>query len=433
MNTFLLPNPANANLTEWQNKFPDAFLELKKILETTIRNQPKGYCLVKRPNKACGFLYYVRYIKDGKEVPSKWNTHTNNLAEAEHFARENRDRVLSEYYARHTPRGELYSILENYYTKKSPYLITDRNRNRIIGEKTRSVYYHFTVKVFIPFLKTERIKTFGDITPPLVVRFQNHLLAKGNRPQTVNRYLGSTRAIFNQLLMTGVIRESAFDKVRMLKTGAKTGTIRGCHELDRITGVFNTPWKEKPHYLLCMVIYTTGLRNSEMERMRVKDLMEIEGCHFISVKKSKTENGVRTVPLHRFVYDQISGYIRETGKNPDDYLFSAHGGPNQSTLYRAANRLLAEKLDVNGGYLEEQKITFYSGRHFWKTLMSAEGLGEDIEEYFMGHKVYGDVSRRYNHKDRRGQKRLLEKARNVFAILDEKIFGETPAPDIIPG
>jgi integrase len=432
MNILAALNTANTNMADWQNKFPDAFSELKKILEITIRNQPKGYCLVKRPSKAYGFLYYVRYIKDGKEVPSKWNTHTNNLAEAERFAQENRARILSAYYAKHTPQGDMFSILETYYTKNSPYLITDQNRNRTIGEKTRSVYHHFTAREFIPFLKTEKVKTFSDITPPLIVRFQNHLLAKGNRPQTVNRYLGSTRAIFNQMLMTGVIHESAFDKVRMLRTGAKTADVRGCHELDNITGVFNTPWKDKLQYLLCLIIHTTGLRNSEIEKIQEKDLITVEGCRFINVKKSKTGNGVRMVPLHNFVYKQISGYIKETGKRPDDYLFSAHGGPNQSTLYKAANLLLAEKLDIKKEYLAEQKITFYSGRHFWKTLMSAEGLGEDIEEYFMGHKVYGDVSKRYNHKDKRGQKRLVEKAQEVFAILDEKIFSGKPAPTGLP-
>jgi integrase len=413
-------------MAAWQNKFPEAFLELKKLLEATVRNQPKGYCLVKRPSKAYGFLYYVRYIKEGKEVPSKWNTRTNNFEEAERFAQENRDRILSEYYTKHTPRGELYSILETYYAKNSPWLVTDRNRNRIIGEKTRSVYYHFATKVLIPFLKTEKAKTFSDITAPLIVRFQNHLLAKGNLPQTVNRYLGSTKAVFNQLLMTGAIHESAFDKVRTLKTGAKTNTIRGCHELDTVTGVFNTPWEDKLKYLLCLTIYTTGLRNSEMERMQVKDFITIGDCRFINVKKSKTENGVRMIPLHEFVYGQIAGYIKETGKGPDDYVFSDHGGPNQSTLYKAANLLLAEKMGSEKEYIEEQKISFYSGRHFWKTLMSAEGLGEDIEEYFMGHKVYGDVSKLYNHKDKRGQKRLLEKAGDVFAILEEKIFGEKP-------
>jgi hypothetical protein len=54
--------------------------------------------------------------------------------------------------------------------------------------------------------------------------------------------------------------------------------------------------------------------------------------------------------------------------------------------------------------------------------MSSEGLGEDIEEFFMGHKVSGDVSKNYNHKDKRGREKLLEKAKEVFAILEKKLF-----------
>jgi integrase len=414
------------NMAAWQIKYPEAFSELKTILETTSKNQPKGYCLVKRPNKRNGFLYYVRYIKDGKEVPSKWNTHTNNLEEAEKFAAENRSRILSEYYSKHTPQGELYSILKDYYEKNSKFLIKDKNRNRIICEKTRSVYYRFTNKVFIPFLKTERVKTFSDIDPPLIVRFQDYLLAKGNRPQTINRYMGSIRSAFDQLLRIGTIHESAFDKVRMLRYGAKSETVRGCHEIDELSGVFNTPWEDALKYLLCLMIYTTGMRNSEIEKITVKDIIKIEDCRFIHVRKSKTENGVRLVPLHKFVYEKTAEYISNTGKKQEDYIFSNNGTPNQSTLYKACNLLLGEKLGRKEAYLAEQNITFYSGRHFWKTLMSAEGLGEDIEEFFMGHKVFADVSKRYNHKDKRGQKRLLEKANNVFSILDEKVFNKKP-------
>jgi hypothetical protein len=53
--------------------------------------------------------------------------------------------------------------------------------------------------------------------------------------------------------------------------------------------------------------------------------------------------------------------------------------------------------------------------------MDSENLG-DVEEYFMGHKVSGDVAKRYNHKDKQGKKKLLEKARRVFQILDKRIF-----------
>jgi integrase len=71
--------------------------------------------------------------------------------------------------------------------------------------------------------------------------------------------------------------------------------------------------------------------------------------------------------------------------------------------------------------LKKENITFYSGRHFWKTLMNANGLGE-VEEYFMGHKVSNDVAKRYNHRDRQGQEKITEKARRVFKILEAKLF-----------
>jgi integrase len=68
------------------------------------------------------------------------------------------------------------------------------------------------------------------------------------------------------------------------------------------------------------------------------------------------------------------------------------------------------KLGYTERELEEMKVTFYSGRHYWKTVMSAEGLGEDVEELFMGH------------KDKRGLERMLASAREIFEILDRMLF-----------
>ena len=59
-----------------------------------IPRQPKGYNLVKRENKRLGFVYYVRYRHGGKMLSSKWNTRTNDRAEAERFARENREQLV---------------------------------------------------------------------------------------------------------------------------------------------------------------------------------------------------------------------------------------------------------------------------------------------------------------------------------------------------
>jgi integrase len=438
INNPLIENDENIRLekiqAEWREKSPELFaalqaINIKVIAHSNAQKNPKRYNLIKRPSKKYGYLYYVRYIDKGKLVPSKWNTHTNILQEADKFARENRDQILSKYYSKHALKSvELYSILGEYYKAGSSYLEKDKNRNRILGEKARSVYYHFMEKKFIPYLQKNNIKTFDKINPPVIANFQDYLLSTGTKPQSINRYLSSVNCVFNHLLITGVINENPFDRVAALKMGAKSAEIRGCHDVDKIKGVFNTKWGDDLSYILCLMIYSTGIRNSEIEKIKVKDLIELDGIHFIDIKESKTENGIRLVPLHDFVYKKIKAYIKKTGKQGKDYVFSAHGGPNQSTTYKNANILLGKKLKLSDKEteiekeLEKQNISFYSGRHFWKTLMSSEGLGDDIEEFFMGHKVSGDVSKNYNHKDKRGREKLLEKAKEVFAILDKKLF-----------
>jgi integrase len=385
------------------------------------RKKHKGYNLVKVPNKKHGFLYYVRYTENGRLIPSRWNTHTTIREDAEQFAEANRLRLIESYRTR-DKAPTLYTILEAYYQENSPYLAIDRKRNRVLGKKTRSVYRNFIKKIFIPYLKAKQIHTFSEVTPPVIAGLQNMLLQKGKKPQTINRYLGCAGSVFSHLLMTGVLRENIFSRIKPLRSRKKDSRVRGCYDIDIAAGVFKTPWEDRLSYLLCLVIYSTGLRNSEIERLRAGDITRVGKHYFLNIRESKTENGIRIVPLHPFVRKQLEVWIEGTGKTAGEYLFTLNGGHNQSTLYKKANLDMGARLGKSAAELEERGISFYSGRHYWKTLMNAGGLGEDIEEYFMGHKVSGDVSRRYNHKDRQGRDRLEEKVSQVFSILDKKLF-----------
>ena len=72
--------------------------------------------------------------------------------------------------------------------------------------------------------------------------------------------------------------------------------------------------------------------------------------------------------------------------------------------------------------------------NYWALLKEIAGYGlpillstgvsklGDIEELFMGHKVNKDVSNRYNHKNKRGQKELLKEARKALEIIDITLF-----------
>lgn len=120
--------------------------------------------------------------------------------------------------------------------------------------------------------------------------------------------------------------------------------------------------------------------------------------------------------MHENVYSEIIAYSDK--KEPNEFIFKKVFDRD----FLKANCDLAKALNINKDIIDEENITFYSGRHFWKTLMSAEDLGEGIEEYFMGHKVTDDVARLYNHRDKAGKERMLQKAQKVISILDRCIF-----------
>jgi integrase len=407
------------NLKEhYQSRFPHVLTTLKEIdSQFSPPRRGKGYNLQKVRSKKYGFLYYVRYIENGKLVHSRWNTHTNNHDAAECFARENRARILTEYHRKHDTDDKMYDVLKNYYEEGSHYIDTIKKRGRRLCEQIRTQYHHFVINVFIPFLKKYRVKCFNEITAPVIAKLQNDLLANNLKPQTINRYMIGIRTIFDHMVRDGYMAENILNIVDSLKTRPGDCKVVGCYEVGTPNNIFNKPWKDELSYLLNLLIYSTGIRNSEILVIRPQDIITMNNCHFIDIKESKTENGIRLVPLHSFAYERLTAWIRKNSIKKDAFLFAAAKPYDFTKAYL----LLGKKLGFDKGKLNAQNITFYSGRHYWKTLLNANDLG-DIEEYFMGHKVSKDVSERYNHRDKQGQKRLLAKARETYKILDRTLF-----------
>jgi len=401
------------------NNFPDTIKALRQIdFEYTRPKRRKGFNLVIMENKKKGRRIYARLSYDGKTLPTKFNTYTDNEKEAELYVLKNKERLIEGYLSRKD--GRMYKTLECFYEHEQDNL----------SDRCRKEYRTVINNKFIPFLKQEKIYEFGQITKNVLNKFQDTLLNAGitegkkkykpMRPQSVNNNMKAVRKIFETLTRQNKMENNPCVLVRDLTVKGENKKPRGCYELERIKDVFSRKWKDELSYLLCMLIYTTGIRNSEIKRIKINDIQFIDGCCFIKINQSKTANGIRLIPLHKSLYEKIKtwGIKNKAGENQ---LFNVH-----SEKFNHANNELAKRLKVSDEELEKENITFYSGRHYWKTLMSAEGLGEDIEEIWMGHKVSGNVTKLYNHKDKQGKNRMVKKARQVYSILDRCIFKTKP-------
>jgi len=245
------------------------------------------------------------------------------------------------------------------------------------------------------------------------------LLSKGMKAVSVNNQLVAIGKVMKYLTRKGLIKINPYINLSPVPARQEEKRTHGCYEIARMKGVFNNEnrWDDKTSYILNLIIHTTDMRNSEIRRFHKKDIKEIDGCRFIEIIESKTLNGIRLIPLHNFVHDRIKDYAK--GIHDEALVFD---GFSSCHKFVKASQDLGKILGVSAEYMKQNNITFYSGRHFWKTLMNANGLGEDVEEIFMGHRVSSNVSKLYNHRDKQGKDLIVRKAREVFAILDSCIF-----------
>ena len=402
----------------WLAEHPEAMAAIKEFGDKFAGpRKPKRYYLVPCPNKKLGTIWYVKYLDKGRLVPSKWSSGTSDREAAELWAVENRERILARYYERKTgPKINLYKTLRKYYERDSPFLDIDRKRGRTLGDKMRGVYHGFVRNQLVPYLRKNGIRDIDDIKTATLAKFQNSLLLKGNKSQTINANMSGVKKIFEHLIIN---EDAEFNPCAGLPALGVTGVRdTGCYEIDKIKGAFDKEWRDKRSYMLCLLVYTTGMRNSEIARIQKSDIVEIGGVKFIDIPESKSRSGERKMPLHDFVNEKLINYKAKS----NEYIFSKRGVMGNK-IFKEANIALAEFTGYAPESLEKENIVFKSGRHFWKTMMSAGGLGENAEEVFMGHKTSSDVVKNYNHRDKAGAENLAKEARRVFSILDKHVFG----------
>jgi site-specific recombinase XerD len=359
----------------------------KQEASAPVKARRKGFGLVKRESKKYGFLYYVRYWHDGRILPTKWCTHTNDRDDAEDFALKNRAYLINKYLERQD-KIYFFRIFSDYFKKDSEYYKNEMRRNRKLSDHHRQVYDNTINNYFIPYLKGKKINALEKIDAEQICLFQDYLLEKGLKPQTINDYLCGIKKVFTYLCSKGKLSNNPFNNVSSLVVADSDKKVVGCHDVEKMKSVFSAEWGDKFSYLLCLLIYSTGLRDIEIENLRVEDIINIEDCAFLNIKRSKTRNGVRLVPLHNFVKTRLEKYIKENKR--DGYIFTRNGNHLQSYVYRDANLELAKKINVAESelILNSQRINYLDLQKF-KNIRAffVQLLNYNLPVVYFAHKV----------------------------------------------
>jgi len=146
------------------------------------------------------------------------------------------------------------------------------------------------------------IKTVGQVTPALVHLFRDHRIKEGVTPRTINRQVGTIRAMLNRGVEWGRIAENPIASVKQLKHPQKTKKRRALDVVE-----FKALFEKSPPHLsrVWRMLAETGMRREEVVALKFEDV-DIEAGTVTILAENAKSGRQRIVPLSPAMCKEIA-------------------------------------------------------------------------------------------------------------------------------
>lgn len=162
---------------------------------------------------------------------------------------------------------------------------------------------------FTDFLATQYVLQLSDCKAIHIRGFMAMLLENGLTPRSVHRKVSSVRGWFKYLRKQGELTADPMSKIilpKMPKLLVKDIPAIDLHDL-----FARFPWNEvnlgERDRLLLLMLYTTGMRLSELIGLKVSDI----DFHRNGLRVLGKRNKERIIPMHPEVVDLLNAFLRD--------------------------------------------------------------------------------------------------------------------------
>jgi integrase/recombinase XerD len=177
--------------------------------------------------------------------------------------------------------------------------------------------------------------------------------------------------------------------LQLIERPKKSRALPKVFSKEEVKRILNATRNTK-HKLLLWIIYSCGLRRSEVTNIRLTDLDRDRGILHIREGKGRVD---RIVPVSPKVWEKLDDYV--DGFHPGKYLFEGQAGGRYSveSVYRVFKEAL-KKAGIN------KEVGVHSLRHSYATHLHESGLDIRYIQELLGHRstrtteIYTHVSRR---------------------------------------
>ena len=206
------------------------------------------------------------------------------------------------------------------------------------SENTKKSYRN-DIKQFFNFLKDSifDIGELNDVKRLHAVTYKKWLSDTGYAPKTINRKMSSVSSFWDYLVEKSMVQFNVFDSIKRPKQVVQKPTNDLSDQ--QITDIFEVAdnLKSKSKFLHRSIIYmlfTTGIRKSEVIGLKREDLFKEKENWFIRIKGKGGKILIKLLP--QTSYDVVSEYMSWMKKinreiNSNDWIFQPTRNPSDPT------------------------------------------------------------------------------------------------------
>jgi integrase/recombinase XerD len=260
-------------------------------------------------------------------------------------------------------------------------------RLRGFSQKTIDTYLFYNRK-FLEFIK----KSPMEVTKDDIKSFLSRKIEEERTARTLALIRAALKFFYDEILNKNIV-DFATPKIEK-----KLPTVLTREEVKKLI----TATKNVKHRLILMLLYSSGLRLSELTNLKVGDLELNERIGWVRGGKGARD---RLFIISRKLVEELKKYIEN--KKTDDYVFSGRMGKLSDRAVQKIVKMTAKRAGI------EKKVSAHVLRHSFATHLLESG--EDIRriQELLGHANLS-TTQIYTHLTREELKKVKSPLDSLF-------------------
>ena len=283
-----------------------------------------------------------------------------------------------------------YFVIPMYYEKMIKAYVDEK---KLAGSELTAKQYDSILRKFAGFLEKQG-KNIADAEREDIIAYLNFLLESEIKKSTIATNLKVIKSFYNFLYENEYISRNPAKKIKNIKAEKREPIFLTKEEIKALIDAA----EKKRDKLIIKMLYSTGLRISELLKVKVRDISYDKALLKVFGKGAKE----RYVILHPKLLNELSEHIKENKLKEDDLLFPLSARSVQFIIKKAA-----KKAKIN------KNVTPHKLRHSFATHLLHAGVDLRAVQKLLGHESLS-ITEIYTHYTIEDLRKIMKK--EVFAF-----------------